>query len=134
MDKECSRCNLVLPLSRFLIYNDTKRGKRVKAECKNCSRIRLNKWTASNRQHVNDKSRDRTKGNKIKAIEYKGGVCEICNGNYHPAAFDFHHIETKDSEISKLLSRKWENIMPEVEKCKLLCSNCHRTLHAMEGY
>ena len=67
---------------------------------------------------------------KLKAIEYKGGKCEVCGYRKHPCALDFHHKGKKDSDMTKLIrSNNWKNIKKELKKCSLLCSNCHRELH-----
>lgn len=69
--------------------------------------------------------------NKIKAVEYKGGVCQRCKGTFDPCIYDFHHVDPaqKDAIIAMLLSRPWSVIAEELDKCILLCSNCHRLIH-----
>lgn len=71
---------------------------------------------------------------KRKSIEYKGGKCEKCGYNKCVYALDFHHVDktTKDFGISvKTLS--WERTKKELDKCILICSNCHRELHFEMG-
>jgi len=70
---------------------------------------------------------------KAMAIEYKGGKCNICGYNKYAGALDFHHIDEKTKKFdlsSKGLTRSWEKTKVEVEKCLLLCANCHREIHA----
>ena len=75
--------------------------------------------------------------NKIRAINYLGGFCKC--GEDHPSALQFHHRDpsTKSFSItSKELStpkkRPWDTvIVPELDKCDLLCSNCHFKHHSM---
>jgi hypothetical protein len=73
-------------------------------------------------------------------IEYKGGQCERCRLNLndtHYAVFDFHHIDPseKDDNFKKIKFQKWEKIKQEIDKCMLVCSNCHREIHAeIEGW
>ena len=70
------------------------------------------------------------KRTKIKLIEYKGGECEICGYNTCMRALSFHHKNPseKDFTISgKSLS--FEKLKEEVDKCMLVCSNCHCEIH-----
>src|SRR3982751_3267445 len=66
---------------------------------------------------------------KTLAVEYKGGKCERCGYKNCIEALDFHHLDNTDKSfsISKDGStRGWEKIKVELEKCILLCANCHR--------
>jgi len=59
-----------------------------------------------------------------------GNPCK-CGENYS-ACLEFHHnIKSKEINISDAISRGWsmERIMKEIEKCIVLCANCHRKLH-----
>lgn len=69
--------------------------------------------------------------NKARAVEYKGGKCQRCQGVFHPCVYDFHHTDPtlKEARVSHLMSVKWENVKVELDKCELLCSNCHRLEH-----
>lgn len=72
---------------------------------------------------------------KKKAVEYKGGKCQRCPYDKSVAALDFHHTEPehKDFAISKNgHTRSWERLKKELDKCILLCANCHREEHAKE--
>lgn len=68
---------------------------------------------------------------KQKAIDYKGGKCQECEYNKCNAALTFHHInpEEKSFTISGK-SISWERIKVEIDKCLLLCFNCHAELHS----
>jgi len=66
------------------------------------------------------------------AIKYKGGKCILCGYKKCTAALEFHHIEgtKKDFGLSmKGLTRSWDRTKQELDKCVLLCANCHRELH-----
>lgn len=72
---------------------------------------------------------------KKKAIEYKGGKCENpeCGYNKCTKALEFHHIfGEKEFNISgtERTDKSWEEIKKEVDKCMLVCSNCHREIHS----
>jgi len=79
--------------------------------------------------------KEKGRKNKIKAIEYLGGQCNDCTGKYLPAVYDFHHLDpkTKDSTMARIMGRSWENLITELDKCVLLCANCHRVRHSKEN-
>lgn len=69
---------------------------------------------------------------KLDLINYKGGKCEICGYNKCLSALEFHHINSneKDFGISeKGYTRSLEKNKEEVDKCILVCANCHREIH-----
>lgn len=87
----------------------------------------------SKRCGVKDHVKRWRKRTKLKAIEYKGGKCCRCGYSKCPQALEFHHLDPtkKDFGIGSTGSCKaWEKIKVELDKCILICSNCHREEHA----
>ena len=75
----------------------------------------------------------RRKQLKIMAVELKGGKRQICGYNKYIGALDFHHLNEADKEFSlsiRGLTRSWAKIKTEIQKCILVCSNCHREIHS----
>lgn len=71
---------------------------------------------------------------KTQAIDYLGGMCVDCGlRSSIVEIYDFHHRnpEAKDFSISDFKNRRIETIKPELDKCDLLCANCHRRRHAL---
>ena len=68
---------------------------------------------------------------KKQSIDYKGGCCKICGYNKSMSALEFHHIDPskKDFTISKYVNKKFDKIKDELDKCVLVCANCHREIH-----
>lgn len=68
---------------------------------------------------------------KIKAIEYLGGKCKKCGYDGISAVFDFHHRDPAEKDFSwgNKRTSNWENLQKELDKCDLLCANCHREIH-----
>jgi len=67
------------------------------------------------------------------AVAYKGDKCERCGYDHCIDALEFHHIDPtqKDFSISsKGYTRSWSKVKEELDKCMILCANCHRELHA----
>lgn len=122
--KFCPICETPKPLDEFYKRSSgSGRSDEVGGYCKGCS----------NAYHSN-----RVKEVKIRMIEYKGCKCERCNlklEDTHYSVFDFHHTnpEEKDPNFGKIKYQKWEVIREEIDKCQLLCSNCHRITHAELG-
>jgi predicted HNH restriction endonuclease len=77
---------------------------------------------------INTEASQRRLALKERAIAYLGGKCQICGYDKCPSAFDFHHVGAKDFNISAKSS--WAVILPELRRCTLLCSNCHREVHS----
>ncbi len=66
------------------------------------------------------------------ARTYKGGKCAICGYNKCDRALSFHHTDPskKDFGLSaRGLTRSWEKIQQELDKCILVCANCHMEIH-----
>ena len=68
---------------------------------------------------------------KVKAVEYKGGRCEKCGYDKNIAAMEFHHKNPleKDFGIGSGCTMGWIKLKRELDKCSLLCANCHREEH-----
>ena len=60
------------------------------------------------------------------------GGCVRCAED-DPACLDFHHTDTdrKETTISSMISYGYskERLLAEIEKCEILCANCHRKQH-----
>jgi hypothetical protein len=71
---------------------------------------------------------------KRKFLEYKRTLrCEHCGNNDH-RVLEFHHLRDKETTVAALVSRKlaWSKIEAEIEKCSVLCANCHRIEHSTQ--
>lgn len=53
--------------------------------------------------------------------------CTDCGYKEHPAALDFDHVtNTKTANVSKMMFYTMEKLTNEINKCEVVCSNCHR--------
>lgn len=85
-----------------------------------------------NRQDLYDNQVQRWIKRKKLAVEYLGGKCISCGYNKYYGALEFHHRDPAEKDYSwvKLRLRSWDSITTELDKCDLLCANCHREYHA----
>jgi hypothetical protein len=125
--RECSICCQDKDTSEFAITGDKGKGYRV-SFCNEC-RSSMRRETA--------------RKVKAEAILYKGGKCNDCNLIVHQAAFEFHHIDpstkafkTNTSKVRKEPTHYLQGVKEltdqaktELDKCVLLCANCHRVRH-----
>jgi len=65
---------------------------------------------------------------KKKALNTLGSQCESCGTTDN---LEFHHIDpsTKDFNLGNSWTKSWDRILAELEKCYLICYNCHRKEH-----
>ncbi len=92
--------------------------------------------TKEERKNRNVKAvRERRRKLKLMAVEYKGGCCENkkCGYNKCVDVLEFHHLDPNEKDFgiaSDGLTRSWEKIKEELDKCIMLCANCHREEHS----
>lgn len=75
---------------------------------------------------------NRRKKVKRLLVEYKGGECEKCGYDKCIAALEFHHLDPTQKDFgigANGHTLAIERLKQEVDKCILVCSNCHRELH-----
>jgi predicted HNH restriction endonuclease len=88
---------------------------------------------ADRREYLIAAVRKRRRKIRMMAVEYKGNKCEVCGYNKCSDALEFHHLDSdkKDFSISKRgYTRSWKKVKEEINKCMLVCANCHREIHA----
>ena len=118
--KTCTKCGTEHPTSYFWKQSKAKDG--LNTWCKSC---------------ITDGMREGARKRKREAIELLGGKCQRCSGVFHPAVYDFHHKDPTEKETSiAILLQSYAvdhyKVQQELEKCILLCSNCHRVVHTYE--
>lgn len=73
---------------------------------------------------------------KRRMIAYRGGKCSRCGltpaAAEHIAVFEFHHRDPADKEfnVAGNYTRSWRVLQAELDKCDLVCANCHRVIEA----
>ena len=131
--KHCYTCGRDLEASCFGKNRCKKDG--LQAQCNECRRATNNKYYKDS--EIRRATVRRNDAARLLAIkEYIAGIkasgCIIC-GETTLCVLDFHHTSNnKLDNISTLVANKgsFNNIVAEVEKCVVLCANCHRKVHA----
>lgn len=151
-EMECRKCKEVKPITFFALDKNLPYGyrrlckncmskdikeyydlKKKDGRCVRCGKKVDRKITLCNLCIKKDTIRviKKRKLNKIRAINYLGGVCKECGlkSNIY-WIYDFHHCN-KDKEFGLCdeMGHSWEKLKIELDKCELLCANCHRTKH-----
>lgn len=113
--RKCPRCKSEKDISDFY----KRRNKEGNSTyCKKCSI---------------EQTLERQRRFKEQCVEYKGGKCENCGYNKYIGAIEFHHMDPSQKDFSIANARLTsfsDRVKEELDKCKILCANCHREAHA----
>ena len=89
-----------------------------------------------NQKEVIRKVNAKKKAHRAWFVNYKKQLACVTCGFNHPAALDFHHVNPckSDKKVNELVSdgHTKKRILKEIDKCVVLCSNCHRVHHEEE--
>ena len=115
--KICNMCDVEKPIIEFY----ANKMKICRNKCRRC---------------FNDECVKKQQDMKKRMVAYLGGKCIICNYNDTMGALSCHHTNPleKEHNLFRLTTRKWENIVNELNKCVLLCIRCHHELHNTHLY
>ncbi len=129
---QCRTCTESDP-NKFALRNKTT-GKR-NTQCKKCFNEWRKTWYRQNKQYYIDNSRENYKKyrarNRENLAQYlRDKKCSRCPED-DSVCLDFHHLGNKIDTVSDLSGRgaPWEKVLQEIQKCIILCSNCHRKEH-----
>lgn len=115
----CSACGKVKSADAFYKRQNGNQYTRCK-QCHNkrySSTKRMAKWRKQMKQ---------------RCVNYKGGRCYLCGYNKCLTALEFHHLDPNEKEFTiayKATGNSFDTLRPELDKCVLLCANCHREVH-----
>ena len=91
------------------------------------------KYYLANKEKARENVRRRRKEYKEWYRDLKSQMkCEECSEN-HISTLDFHHKDgnSKEDRVSQMVMQLFpkKRILAEIDKCIVLCANCHRKLH-----
>lgn len=132
----CSKCHQNKQSSEYYVKNSA--TKLLHAQCKECYKSHRRTYYSQHYTKYGDEYRARARVNRLKTREFlhekileylKGKSCSIC-GQTDIRTFEFDHInpESKSFGIANGIryGRKWDTILDEIAKCRVLCANCHK--------
>ena len=130
MIKVCNTCHQEKNITDFRKDKSQRDG--YTDRCKPCRRLYDKANYCKYRASATIRNTNRYHTSKNEIIKYKESRgCLVCKETDH-VCLEFHHLDPnkKDFTIGEQVMRNWKTILPEIEKCVVLCSNCHRKFHA----
>lgn len=127
--KTCTRCNQTKDLLDF--YKNKRRIDGYNSQCKSCSDEMNASVRGRNKDQYNSYRRNwkRELVEKINAWKRDVG-CKVCSEN-EPVCLELHHLDPTEKENHpSLLRTSLDRYMSEASKCIVVCSNCHKKIHA----
>ncbi len=126
--KWCSTCKKEKDIVEFS-KNPTKKDG-LCSKCKTCQNDYAKLHYKNNKNKYFDLIKEQNKKKKQFLYDQKY-PCSSC-GESDKACLDFHHTDskTKAFNLSSYKNHSLDKIKKEIEKCIVLCANCHRKLHA----
>ena len=81
-----------------------------------------------------DYNKARWDQNREFVLDYFGRKCQVCGYNTYPCSLELHHVDptTKGEDFRHHLYWPRHKLLLEIQKCRMLCSNCHRAHHGGE--
>ncbi len=127
--RRCGRCGELKLLDDF----SWRRKRHLQRDnlCRPCRSEYGKEHYAANRQRDIDQAakvkRKLTRERTLYLLDYfKTHPCVDC-GETDPVVLEFDHLRDKLFDISKAIrDRSWQSILDEMEKCEVVCANCHR--------
>lgn len=123
MNKTCSICKLKKDFSSF-----NKKEQGFQPYCKLCQKIVRREWYLKNKaQHARNISIQKSKIKKEFQKLKENKPCSDCHKIYPHYVMDWDHRENKVDNVSTLVAKGQKTkALIEIDKCDLVCSNCHR--------
>jgi hypothetical protein len=127
-EKTCNKCGLKKSVLGF--HRATRNAGGYQNTCKECRKV------IDSNYYLTSNKKEKIKEYKNKNLEvmraYKANCgCCLCKKEFEPVALDFHHKEdNKEFGIANRIHMSWKSLLVEIEKCVVLCANCHRKVHA----
>lgn len=128
--KRCASCKEWLPVTDFSVRSKEKGT--LQRLCKPCLRPYRRRWYQKHRAEQVERTK-RSRPSRIDTArayiwELKSSPCKDCGLTFHPSAMDFDHVRGKTMNVGRMVTQghSIESLKEEIEKCEIVCANCHR--------
>lgn len=124
--KTCSTCKEWKPLEEFNKRSTSPDGRQWK--CRECNKAYHYEHLERHLAQIYARKARLRAENKPKLWKYLlEHPCTDC-GEVDPVVLEFDHIRDKSSDVTRLVhtGESWQRVMREIEKCEVVCANCHR--------
>jgi hypothetical protein len=129
LTKVCRVCKVEKELSGFHPNKSCTLG--VTGTCRKCNGSRISAWYRSKRKVRQDAANNRNRHKKQLLVDHFGNKCADCGLSFPNCVYQFHHLnpEDKDANPSYAMAGSLETMWKEIQKCIMLCANCHLIRH-----
>ena len=126
---KCNSCGKIKRKRWATTFTQTGKPE-YRPRCKDCNREFTRNQSNRNRESISKNAKARKSARKSECISYLGGKCYRCAYKKSTHALTFHHKSRaeKDGDISSMLDYSWLRLRRELDRCVLVCFNCHMEL------
>lgn len=124
--KKCSVCDITKPLQEFVKNRAKPDG--YQTECKSCRKIRMAEYYRKNREIYLERAKAQRLVGRGIVRNAKSVPCVDCGVQYPFYVMDFDHRDAsrKSGNVSEMIKSGVPSLLAEIEKCDVVCANCHR--------
>lgn len=125
--KCCPKCQKDLPTSKFHQNKAKKDG--LAHTCKDCFRSYSKRYYEEHKAETFARNQRTRRRQKLKLLELKAqSPCTDCGNKFHPFIMEFDHTDPSNKlfPVGRAGGRSGTQISKEMEKCELVCANCHK--------
>lgn len=125
--KLCTSCKQILPKASF--SKNRAKADGLQTACKQCKKIWYDNYYLTNPKEKARLARDRDANrdaNYAWIAGLKAAPCADCGVSYPTCVMDFDHQGDKEFSIGASMTKSRAALQREIDKCELVCANCHR--------
>ncbi len=127
--KTCASCNTEKEETAF--YKNKRRKDGLSSRCKVCDDVSNRVTRVKNIEQSRRYRRDWLSALARRVDKWKESIgCRCCNERA-ACCLELHHTNPSEKENHpSSMKTSWDRFMKEAEKCVVVCSNCHKKIHA----